>query len=132
VVTSTLVFSGEGKIEEVVGGYDDWQQQRKTALRPAEEKSPRKPSTKVRTATGKITFKEEKELEALPEKIRTLEAEKKQIYLKLADPDFYRSNDGDVSTVNSRLQALENELAEAYMRWEYLEERKGQALATKN
>ena len=124
VVTSTLVFTGEGKIEEYVGGYDDWQQLRKTAPCPADEKSPRKPSTKIRKATGKITFNEERELEALPEKIRTLEEEKKHIYRKLADPDFYRSNDGDVSSVNKRLQALENELIQAYMRWEHLEERK--------
>jgi len=129
VVTSTLVFAGEGKIEEYVGGYDDWLRQRGIPQTPANKKPQRKPPTKPRPATLKITFKEERELEALPEKIKDLEEEKKHIYQSLADPAFYRSATSDVAAANSRLQALEKELAAAYLRWEYLEERQAQTLA---
>jgi ATP-binding cassette subfamily F protein uup len=131
VVTSILVFAGEGKIEEYVGGYDDWQRQRGIPQTPAIEKPQKKPPTKFRPATLKITFKEERELEALPEKIKDLEEEKKHIYQSLADPAFYRRSDSDVSAVNSRLQELEKELAAAYLRWEYLEERQARTLAAK-
>ena len=132
VVTSTLVFLGNGKIEEYVGGYDDWLRHSPVPAIPSPEKTMKKTASRVRITAGKITFKEERELEALPEKIKDLEEEKKHIYLKLADPAFYRKGDSDVSAVTSRLQALEIELAAAYMRWEHLEERKTQAGAEKN
>jgi ATP-binding cassette subfamily F protein uup len=131
VVTSTLVFAGDGKIEEYVGGYDDWLRQRGIPQNPAYEKPQKKPPAKPRTTTLKITFKEERELETLPEKIKDLEEEKKHIYQSLADPAFYRTATNDVSAANSRLQTLEKELAAAYLRWEYLEERKAQTLAAK-
>jgi ATP-binding cassette subfamily F protein uup len=129
VVTSTLIFSGEGKIEEYVGGYDDWLRQREIPQTPADEKPQIKPPVKIRPAALKITFKEERELEALPEKIKDLEKEQKTIYHSLADPAFYRSGNDKVSNANSRLQALEKELIAAYLRWEHLEERKGQTPA---
>jgi ABC transport system ATP-binding/permease protein len=131
VVTSTLVFAGEGKIEEYVGGYDDWLRQRGSPQKPAAEKPREKPAAKARPTAVKITFKEERELEALPEKIRELEEEQKQIYQSLADPAFYRGGGNDAADANSRLQALEKELAAAYLRWEHLEERKGQVAAVK-
>jgi ATP-binding cassette subfamily F protein uup len=131
VVTSTLVFAGEGKIEEYVGGYDDWLRQREISQIPLTEKTQKKPPAKVRPATLKMTFKEERELEALPEMIKRLEEEKKQIYQALADPAFYRAGGSAAGIANSRLQALEKELTAAYLRWEYLEERQGQTQAVK-
>jgi ATP-binding cassette subfamily F protein uup len=129
VVTSTLVFSGPGKIEEYVGGYDDWLRQKEASAAPLAEKPASKPQPRSRTATVKMSFKEERELEALPAKLETLETEKKELLLSLADPDFYRAGSGDVAAANTRLQKLEKELLEAYQRWEYLEERKALALA---
>ena len=129
VVTSTLVFSGQGKIEEYVGGYDDWLRQREIPQIPANEKPSKKPPPQPRPATIKMSFKEERELEALPPQLERLEAEKKHLYQSLADPGFYRGAGSDVAAVNSRLQELENELRAAYLRWEYLEERKALALA---
>ena len=131
VVTSTLVFSGQGKIEEYVGGYDDWLRQRAILQIPSDKTQQKKPLEKPRTAVVKITFKEERELEVLPEKIKDLEEEKRHIYQSLADPAFYRHSGNDVTAANSRLQALEKELIAAYLRWEYLEERKSQSLAAK-
>ncbi len=129
VVTSTLVFSGQRKIEEYVGGYDDWLRQRDIPQIQADEKPSPKPPPKPRPAKIKMSFKEERELEALPPQLEQLEAEKKQIYRSLADPDFYRGGGSDVAAVQARLQELEKELSVAYLRWEYLEERKALALA---
>ena len=129
VVTSTLVFSGQGKIEEYVGGYDDWLRQKEAAAVPVAEKPAPKPQPRPRTPAVKMSFKEERELEALPPLLEKLEAEKKVLYRSLADPAFYRDESGDVAAVNARLQELEKELHAAYLRWEYLEERKALALA---
>jgi len=129
VVTSTLVFAGPGKIGEYVGGYDDWLRQKEAAAAPVAEKTASKPQPRLRTPAVKMSFKEERELEALPPLLEKLEAEKKGLYRSLADPDFYRNASGDVAAANARLQELEKELHTAYLRWEYLEERKAQALA---
>jgi len=129
VVTSTLVFSGQGKIEEYVGGYDDWLRQREIPQIQADEKPSPKLPPKPRPATLKMSFKEERELEALPPQLERLEAEKTQLYRCLADPGFYRGAGSDVAAGHARLQELENELCAAYLRWEYLEERKALALA---
>jgi ABC transport system ATP-binding/permease protein len=129
VVTSTLVFEGQGAIREYVGGYDDWLRQREIPLVPAEEKPSPKPTPKPRPATLKMSFKEERELEALPPRLEEMEAEKAGLYRSLADPGFYREAGGEVAAAKSRLKELESELAEAYARWEHLEGRKAQALA---
>ena len=129
VVTSTLVFSGQGKIEEFVGGYDDWLRQRAIPQIQAAEKPSPTPPLKPRSAKFKMSFKEERELEALPPQLEQLEAEKAQHYRSLADPGFYRGAGSEVAAAKARLQELEKELRAAYLRWEYLEERKALALA---
>ncbi len=129
VVTSTLVFGGQGKIEEYVGGYDDWLRQREVPLPPAAVKPVPKLPSKTRPVTVKMSFKEERELEALPPLLEKLEAEKKDLYRSLADPGFYRNAGSDVTAANARLQEVEKDLHTAYLRWEYLEERKALALA---
>jgi ATP-binding cassette subfamily F protein uup len=74
-----------------------------------------------------MTFKEERELEGLPERIGALEGEQEKMHSTLADPDFYRTGGAEVTKLNSRLAELDEELAEAYRRWEELEGLKGQA-----
>ncbi len=128
VVTSTLVFGGAGKIEETVGGYDDWLRQKEAAAAPVAAQPVPKPP-RMRTPAVKMSFKEERELHSLPSLLEKLEAEKKNLLLSLADPAFYRGVSGDVAAVNIRLQRLETELHAAYLRWEYLEERKARAAA---
>ena len=122
VVTSTLVFEGDGKVNEYVGGYDDWVRQAATrtpAPEPAKE-SAAKPRPKVEKAR-KLTFKEGKELEGLPARIAALEGEEAELHAKLADPDFYKSAGNAVTTVNERLAAVAIELEAVYARWEELE-----------
>jgi ATP-binding cassette subfamily F protein uup len=129
VVTSTLVFVGPCKIEEYVGGYDDWLRQREIPPVQADEKSSPKPPPRSRPAMEKMSFKEVRELEGLPSRLEQLEAEKDRLYRSLSDPGFYRDTGGDVAAVKTRLKDLEKELGAAYLRWEYLEERKAPAQA---
>ncbi len=129
IVTSTLVFSGDGKIEESVGGYDDWLRQKEAAAAPAAVKPVAKPPARPRTPAVKMSFKEERELESLPALLENLEAEKKSLLSSLANPDFYRGASAEVAAANSRLQELEARLHAAYRRWEDLEERQERAAA---
>ena len=122
VVTSTLVFEGDGRVNEYVGGYDDWVRQAATRTptpEPAKESVP-KPRPRMDKAR-KLTFKEGKELEGLPARIAALEGEEAALHAKLADPDFYKSAGNAVTTVNERLAALAIELEVVYARWEELE-----------
>jgi len=126
VVTSTLVFEGNGVIGEYPGGYDDWLMQRPA---PVEEKTER-PVKKAPVPTRedkrdkprKLTFKEGRELEALPGIIEKLEQENKAIYAKMADPGFYKGAADNAPRAQARLDQIEQELKTAYARWEELEE----------
>jgi len=129
VVTSTLVFEGDGRVNEYVGGYDDWliQSRRLKEAAPApvkiEEKKavPAAPKEKPR----KLSFKEQKELDALPKRIEELDAEHQQIMTAMADPNFYREAGAKVAQYKARLDVLEKELAAVYKRWDELEALKG-------
>ena len=129
VVTSTLVLEGDGRVSEYVGGYDDWllQSRRKSEASAApvrtEEKkaAPAPPKEKTR----KLTFKEQKELDALPKRIEELDAEQQQIIATMGDPAFYRESGNKVAETKERLATVEKELAEAYKRWNELEAVKG-------
>ncbi len=129
VVTSTLVLEGKGRVSEYVGGYDDWlrqSRQKSEALsapfRTEEKKTvPASPKEKPR----KLTFKEQKELETLPQKIEELDAEQQRIIATMADPAFYRESGSKVAETRARLGVVEKELAAVYKRWEELEALKG-------
>ncbi len=124
VVTSTLVFEGDGRIEEYIGGYSDWVaqgggvKQPVAVVKPVAAPTPRpKPAAKPR----KITQKELRELEALPKRIEELETEQVELTAKLADPGFYQREPGAAPEVKQRLETIEQEIATAFARWEELE-----------
>ncbi len=73
----------------------------------------------------RLTFKEARELEALPDRIAALEAEQERLHQTLADPRYYRTAGEAVAQLAARLEQLEAELAEAYRRWEELEAVRG-------
>jgi ATP-binding cassette subfamily F protein uup len=122
VATSTLVFEGEGRFKEYVGGYDDWVRQRpqdKSAPGP----QPIAKSEGVRATKGrarKLSYKEERELEGLPERIEKLESEQAALHQKMAEPSFYRQPAAEITKISSRLEELQKELETAYARWEKL------------
>jgi ATP-binding cassette subfamily F protein uup len=131
VVTSTLVFEGDGHIGDYVGGYTDWQnEKRKQAARqvnaPVEKRIENK-STAAKSAepARKLSGKERQELEALPAKIEKLEREQADLTEKLADPSFYKREAARFAEVKARLETVEKEHAVAFARWEELEAAKG-------
>ena len=122
IVTSTIVFEGNGKLVEYVGGYDDWLRQRNTAARAGKEKAPKGgKSRQQREYARTLTFKEKKEIEALPALIESLETEREKLYVSLADPDFYKQDVTRVPAIKARLEELEKAIPAAYKRWELLE-----------
>jgi ATP-binding cassette subfamily F protein uup len=124
VVTSTIVFEGKGRLQEYVGGYDDWLRQRavqdepsKTAPEEQKPKKDRPPKEKQ-----KLSYKETRELAELPLKIEALEQEKERLLETLNSPAFYAGRDADeINKASDRLKALEEELDGAYGRWDDLE-----------
>ncbi len=182
VVTSTIVFEGDGRLREYVGGYDDWLRQRKarrgatagatagaaaagegssmpfkktcaersalsvrSSVRSSVQSSVRgksgvshsvstdmptsAPAGSARASTGaatppkrKLSYKETKELEALPQTIEALEAERDGLATTLSSSEFYAANDSaQVAAAHAQLAALEQGLAEAFERWAELE-----------
>jgi len=124
VASSTLVFEGRGRVREYVGGYDDWVRQRAPAAGDSSPApSPKKPKTRTSPARPrKLTFKEQRELEQMPDVIEKLEAEKRTLFDTLSDPALYKSAGAEVAGHKARLEELELELAETYARWELLED----------
>jgi len=123
VVSSTLAIGSDGSVRETVGGYDDWLREQAaenaavvTAQKPMQEKA--KPQ---KERPRKLSFKEERELEALPDRIAELEQEQGQMHVTLADPEFYKNAGPEVVRLNARLETLDAELVAAYERWEELE-----------
>ena len=123
VVTSTFVFEGEGKVNEYIGGYDDWQRQSEVKKKIFTEKTTSKtePARKQCERPRKLTFKEQRELEALLQRIEVLETEQHQLYQAMGDPMFFQKGKDEIANVKARVSSLERELAEAYQRWETLE-----------
>lgn len=124
VVTSTLVFEGQGQINEYAGGYDDWLIQRP---QPKQEHLPAKKScdkrwSKIRhPKERKLGFKEKRELKELPLEIDTFEAEQKKLYAIMSDPMFYKKEKEKIASAQAHLTEIEDKIKAAYLRWEALE-----------
>jgi ATP-binding cassette subfamily F protein uup len=130
VVTSTLVFEGDGLVKEYDGGYDDWCRQRAVPkVSAASPESELQTSTSDRerqqavllAAPRKLSFKEQRELESLPARIDRLESEQQELHAAMSAPSFYQQPKSDIAAATSRLETLERDLAEAFARWESLE-----------
>ena len=143
LVTSTLVLDGSGQVSEYVGGYDDWQRQVQAeaaqGVRGAQkpEEKPRKPapaaqpadSQSVASAGRKPSYKEQRAIEAmqrelaeLPQRIEALEAEQLLLTEAMSSPAFYQRDSAEKARVANRLKEIEEELAQAFQRWEELEQ----------
>jgi ATP-binding cassette subfamily F protein uup len=129
VVTQTIAAEGDGVWREYVGGYEDWLRQRRQAggnlplAKPAEVAPPREASAAATRV--KLSYKEAKELQGLPDRISALEAEQAGLQGKLADPAFFRQSPAEGRQLQARLTALIGEIAAAMSRWEELEGRGG-------
>ena len=79
------------------------------------------PGVRAKAKERRLTYKEQRELETLPEKIIELETELSELHAIMADPAFFRQSPDEIVKVKTQLQTLEKTIAEAYKRWEELE-----------
>jgi len=131
IVSSTIVFEGDGQLAEYVGGYDDWLRQRPApaeavpASKPvAKSDTGEKPTAAGKTAAKsakKLSYKDQRELDTLPQTIDKLEQELAATHQQLADPGLYQSAPEQVTKLTEQAEQLELELETAFLRWEELE-----------
>ncbi|MEQ1870954.1 MAG: ATP-binding cassette domain-containing protein [Vicinamibacterales bacterium] len=129
VVTSTIVFEGDGRAHEYVGGYADWLRQRRrpagVTSGPAPKGSSGAPAASAsKGPTRKLSFKEKAELEALPARIESLESEKSSLEATVGAPDFYKEPGDQIARTLARATEVEQELLKIYARWDELDSRK--------
>ncbi len=134
VVTQTLVAQGEGYWQEYAGGYRDWLAQRPAAAAPdSSAVAPRQRSTptadensRLRPAAAlpagrKLSFKEVRELNALPAQIAALESEQRELTAQMCHADYFRAGGERMRTDRARAAEIEAQLSACLERWEYLE-----------
>jgi ATP-binding cassette subfamily F protein uup len=125
VVTSTLAFESPGRVEAYAGGYDDWLAQRPVEEKPAQRKPDAGKAVKKNASTGslskKLGYLQQRELDALPDRIEGLEARQQELFAALSDPEFFRGDGEVIAAVKEQLAKVEAELETAYARWEVLE-----------
>ena len=127
VVTEVLAPEGNGLWREYVGGYSDWQHYKpkvESAVKKAETVDkvvPKKPKqTKI-----KLSYKENKELETLPEHLMQLEAERDELISLMSESDYYSTHSPhEIKEQNEKIQFLENKINQSYLRWEELENKR--------
>jgi ATP-binding cassette subfamily F protein uup len=134
VVTSTLVFEGDGRVNEYVGGYSDWLRQRRSIAVAAKTPSPRSTQSQATPAaarppargsaaakTRKLSYKDQRELDAMPAAIQRLEVEQAELAAAIGDPELFRRDPAAANAAVQRLQSVQQELEAAFARWEALE-----------
>jgi ATP-binding cassette subfamily F protein uup len=134
VVTQTIAKeSGPGVWKEYAGGYSDWQRVRTAAQADRSTPKPAKAreaavsrAPRRAPSTDKLSYKESRELDALPDRIDRLEQEQAQLVARLGDPALYRNEGEQVKALQLRHAAIEQELASLLQRWEALEARRSQ------
>ncbi|MGV3492860.1 MAG: ATP-binding cassette domain-containing protein [Ramlibacter sp.] len=127
VVTSTIAYEGDGRWREYEGGVQDWLAQSRRAREIAAPPAPaslaaEKPGAAPPAAPArrKLGYKEQRELEALPGRIESLEQEQKAIQVELAKGNVYRDDPARAVQLASRSEQIEEELMAALERWEAL------------
>jgi ATP-binding cassette subfamily F protein uup len=125
VVTSTLVFEGDGHVQEYIGGYEDWLRQRRSVVSGSSRTPVLSGFSRTRSVTSprKPSYKEQLELEQLPARIEALEVEQRQLQAAVSDADFYKKPAGEIHETLGRLEELETLLLDAYTRWDALDSR---------
>jgi ATP-binding cassette subfamily F protein uup len=127
VVTSTLAFEGEGVVQEYVGGYQDWLRQRpeKVANDKAKdtvsESSTSKLENAVKPGKKKLSYKLQRELEALPAQIEAAEERLEALQAQTSAADFYQQAHDEVASVLAEMATQEEELELLMERWIELE-----------
>jgi len=140
VVTSTLVFEGEGRVQEFVGGYDDWLRQKQD---PEPSVAQVQEATRTRGqgftvsssplgssgasgssgSTRRLTYNEQREFTELPAKIAALEEAQVTLHRRVEAPEFYKEAPDTIAATLARVAQVDDELLAAYARWDELDSR---------
>ncbi len=131
VVTKTLVFEGDAKVEGIIGGYSDYIAYKKSQSQPKEKKTAQSKNKDTKPSASKepvaFTYSLQHELKNLPKTIEKLEKEVKKLEALLSDADLYTTDPDQFNTASTRLPKAQGELDKAELRWLELEEIKAQA-----
>ncbi|GAA6136344.1 ATP-binding cassette domain-containing protein [Arenicella sp. 4NH20-0111] len=138
VVTSTIAFEGDGKVFEYIGGYEDWLRQKRDEAKMAkpssiigdstdsqvqnnaQPKTPIKPGPAVKAK--KLSYKLQRELDLMPQKIDDLEKKIESLTQEMARPEFYQQDASKITEVGNTLKSQQEDLEACFTRWEELEE----------
>jgi ABC transport system ATP-binding/permease protein len=112
VVTSVLVFTGDGRVQAAAGGYDDW-----LARRPAPVAVAPPPAAAAPPAVRRPSYQAKRAMDRLGRRIEALEAEQAQMAVRQADPAFYRQPSDVIVAAQKRAGALAREIDECLERW---------------
>jgi ATP-binding cassette subfamily F protein uup len=128
VVTSTWVFDGKGNIDEYIGGYQDYLQQRPDQTVVDQKSDVKKAVAKAEAAAAaptakkvKLSYKDQRALEQLPGEIEALEQEQTELAEKLADGSWFVTDANAATKASQRLAEIDEELLEKLERWDELE-----------
>ena len=126
VVTSTWVFDGKGNIDEYIGGYQDYLQQRPDQTAVDQKSAVKKAAAKAEANAApakkvKLSYKDQRALEQLPAEMEALEKEQAEINASLADGSLFISDADKAMTLSNRLTEIDELLLEKLERWEELE-----------
>jgi ATP-binding cassette subfamily F protein uup len=127
VVTQVVVAEGEGVWKEYVGGYADWERVSRASLSTSAKEVSKtvvkskeldaEPTSKVK----KLSFKEQRELEQLPQQIAAMEVEQTAISERLADPTLYTKEPAEAKKLSQRFAEIDQLLMDSLERWEIIE-----------
>ena len=128
VATQVIASEGQGAWGEYAGGYEEWLRVKRGGGEPAAQRSSKSEPAAVAAApaparNSKLSFKEKRELEELPARIKAMEEEIAALEAQLADPVIYRERANDVATLRARVDGLGAELDTTMSRWVELESR---------
>ena len=128
IATSVLVFEGDGRVVEYVGGYSDYLRQCPagapgTAQEPVSAATAARPTAREpgRSRSPRRSYKEQRELEALPGRIEKYEAELESLQEQMAQPQFYQQPGGVIAQARRRCDELAALIEQAYERWAELD-----------
>ena len=130
VVTSTWVFDGKGNIDEYIGGYQDYLEQRPNQTAVDQKSAVKKAAAKAEAAAAaaapapkkvKLSYKDQRELEQLPAEIEALESEQAELSDKLADGSWFVKDAAAATKASERLGEIDEILLEKMERWDELE-----------
>jgi ATP-binding cassette subfamily F protein uup len=123
VVTSTIAFEGAGEVREYVGGYSDWVRQRPVSTADVPAAPTPAPAASAPVSARKLTWAEQRELEALPAAIADLEARKADLESMMSAADFHLKGAAGMAAAVDELARVDDDLDRAMTRWLDLEHR---------